>query len=374
MEFTNAERALLRDIYDGPESPVPSREMSVASTSTLLPFSASQSRNATPLMGRATGLLERTSRHPEPEHDEMDIDMPDIEEPSEPPIIVATDFGTTFSAVAYAKREENNAHPRIKIIANYPDDPRAMQGKPGLEVPTESWYPNKAQMAEVIQDTEMTTANDPGFDDQYDASDQDVHDIWRISEDDSSDENEDLVPHPLPVDNEIRNFVWGYGIQELTTPDMIHRDYNRIARSKLLLDRSTKTQKVRDQLRPILTRLKRSKKIREDEDVIADYLTQLFLHTKEQLRSSGISNASPIEHVLCVPVVWKPQALRKMQKAMATAIRKSEFGSIDNLFLVSEAEAAAAYVLGKSDEVQVSEHCRQLYRQANYHSLARLLL
>ncbi len=113
-----------------------------------------------------------------------------------------------------------------------------------------------------------------------------------------------------------------------------------------MLDDSPDTQKVRDKLRPILNQLKRSGIIKKDEDVIADYLSRLFLHTKEQLiLNHGFTDSDSVEHVLCVPNIWSSKACRTMQQAMEIAIRRSELGSLENLFIVAEPEAAATYVL-----------------------------
>lgn len=70
------------------------------------------------------------------------------------------------------------------------------------------------------------------------------------------------------------------------------------------------------------------------------------MHAKSELiRDDIITEATPIEHVLTVPAIWTAEACRKMQKAIAIAIDQSQFGTIDGLFLVSEPEAAATYVL-----------------------------
>lgn len=117
---------------------------------------------------------------------------------------------------------------------------------------------------------------------------------------------------------------------------------------------------IRDDLRPILARLKqakikRKKTIKRDEDVIADYLTQLFRHTKEQLEGMGIPGGSEFEHVLCVPAMWDADACREMQNSVAIAVKRTGLGSMDDFFLVSEPEAAAAFVLaGHRHEINVS--------------------
>lgn len=121
------------------------------------------------------------------------------------------------------------------------------------------------------------------------------------------------------------------------------------------LDKSEETVTVRRHLRPIIQQLKARNIIKEDEDIIADYLTQLFRHTKHQLiNSHNMAGDCTIEHVLCVPNAWKSDACRKMQTAMSNAVERSEFGSMKNFFLVSEPEAAASYALSVDNQLNVS--------------------
>ncbi len=63
---------------------------------------------------------------------------------------------------------------------------------------------------------------------------------------------------------------------------------------------------------------------------------------------------------MCVPAIWEQAACRGMQTAMATALKQAQFtrvrvenNSIENLFIVSEPEAAAAYVLAMESVIQV---------------------
>lgn len=326
------------------------REMSEASTATLRQMTHSRESTAT-----MRGLSEVLSPRPS-SADVMDIDEAERGPPltpkvKEPTVIVATDFGTTFSSVAFAINE-GGRRPRVKMVANYPDDPRISQGRPSLEVPTESWYPDAGQLAELNSPDTDAHVDDEESMDLYGTSDQEEEDDHRLN--DSEEESGALDTGP--PERVSRNFLWGYGIQQkLTFPDMDRKQFDRIARSKLLLDTGDHTQQVRTELRPVIKRLRRRRIINEEVDVIADYLTQLFNHAKEQIHNTlEIPDSTPIEHVLCVPIVWSSKALRKMQLAMKCAIQDSGLGMIENLFLVSEPEAAAAYVLGQSDEVNVS--------------------
>jgi molecular chaperone DnaK (HSP70) len=86
-------------------------------------------------------------------------------------------------------------------------------------------------------------------------------------------------------------------------------------------------------------------------DIIAEYLGQLFKHTKTRLTAfHGLRENSHVELVLCVPTSWTDKACRVMQEALATAIQTSQLtklnnGIIDDLFIVAESEAAATYAI-----------------------------
>ena len=121
------------------------------------------------------------------------------------------------------------------------------------------------------------------------------------------------------VDSDTEAFLWGYKVQEkLGFPDA-HRDKaNRlISRFKLLLDNSNYTKKIRDRLTPTIESLKRRKIIEKEENLIADYLTFLFRHVKEELSEEHeFTDDYAIEFVFCVPAIWAQKACRTMGSAM----------------------------------------------------------
>ncbi|KAK9592355.1 hypothetical protein V6Z90_003490 [Aspergillus fumigatus] len=96
-------------------------------------------------------------------------------------------------------------------------------------------------------------------------------------------------------------------------------------------------------------------------DLIVDFLSHLLAHTKAQLISLHMFNDNDsVEWVLCVPVVWRRRAVRKMQDALIEASRRSLFGrtisnSVENLYIVSKPEAAAAHVLASTREVKAGD-------------------
>ncbi|PQE29190.1 Hsp70 family protein [Rutstroemia sp. NJR-2017a BBW] len=276
---------------------------------------------------------------------EMDVDsLPQAQDSV--PLIVATDFGTTFSCVAFASKRGD-----IGIVRNYPGDPMTMQGNPRSDVPTESWYPNKKILEELAA---QHNGNSRGvetlrFDDEDDEfNDSNNGTTGLVGDGELGTESMDIDP----IENEYvpETMYWGYEVQDkLMDPDLDKSQYNCITRSKLVLDVSDQTKQIRQGLRPILKTLKTKRYIRSDEDVISQYLERLFKHSKNELLKLGWKpRVQSVEHVLCVPVIWSANACRKMQRAMEVAIQRSSFGSVQDLFLVSEPEAAAAYVLDQN--------------------------
>lgn len=294
-----------------------------------------------------------------------DIEMSDGALPggltSDKRFIVAIDFGTTFSSVSFialprdaGTDDELNAHfylGQIQSITNYPHEPRFGLQARRKEVPTEIWYPKKAYLDRSLLETrDRPSATVIGLDgNQMHNRDQDP------------DEDVDMEPDEDADDEENKDTFWGYEVQkQLRYPDTNRNQNRRMSRFKLLLDKSDLTQQVRDDLEPNWKELRRRKIIKHKEDVIADYLRYLFSHAKDELKKGhDFSDACPVEFVLCVPPIWTPEASRIMQTNMERAIGESGFGSvdndsIDNLFIVSEPEAAAAYVLANTTEVSVS--------------------
>lgn len=287
----------------------------------------------------------------------MDPDtlMPDSDADATPNtrhFVVAVDFGTTFSSVAYVGYTHSNQRRRIgfqqvEFVDRYPDHPYG--NFTCHDVPTEIWYSQK--IARPIHhdrgDFEhQTLADDVSSGD----NDDDASDTEASS--DGTSEPDQLFSAPLNGDNKPASLFWGYGVQDQLKEADYDADHSRrLSRFKLMLDESPHTANVRNTLSETCKTLKKMRLIEEDTDIIADYLEQLFLHTKKRLiESEGYTDASTVEFVLCIPAIWEAKASRKMQVAMGRAITNSglgklQNGSVDNLFLVSEPEAAAACVL-----------------------------
>jgi hypothetical protein len=245
--------------------------------------------------------------------------------------IVAVDFGTTFSAVAYTvlrpgdERTFVDIH-QISCISDYDDAGESVRGLT-MEVPTETCYPLRPRPSQ--------------------ASSGEMMDL-------------DAAITTAPIDTD-QILHWGFSVPEhFKTPDADRSNLRRITRSKLLLDKTDFTRELREQLQITAKELEALKIITNSLDLIVDFLRHLLTHTKAQLiKSHGFNDRDSVEWVLCVPVVWRRRAVRKMQDALIEASRRSLFGrtisnSVENLYIVSEPEAAAAHVLASTREVKVA--------------------
>jgi hypothetical protein len=307
-------------------------------TTATMPTSKPRTRNSEKLILREQSDVD----------DEMDDDSQ--ENPNSPvgsqegrPIVVATDFGTTYSPVGFAKRDENGI-PIVKMISIYSGDPM-VTGYGSMQVLTESCYPTAAQMKYLeSRSIAQNVVYEHTEEDPIDSSDSDDENMDKGSE---KQDTPDILEHDtagsLPS-----NVIWGYEVQSIQRLDVDLREYNRVRKSKLLLDAGIKTQRARDELSPILQQMKLDKIIKKDDKVIVDYLVCLLEHTKQQLaQEDSFDDDTSIEHVLTIPVIWTAKACRRMQSAMETAIKVSGLGTMLNFSFVSEPEAAAQCVIVK---------------------------
>jgi hypothetical protein len=173
-------------------------------------------------------------------------------------------------------------------------------------------------------------------------------------------------------DDESTLFLWGYAVsyqQYVANTTRNPLGLVKCAKSKLLGTEYTEEDRTR--IVPILDELIRRNIIQrygekpgvfdpqDVQDVITDFLTQLFIHTKNQLIIlHGFSDACSVQFVMTVPTIWSPQSSRILQTCMESAIRASGFGRlghgcIDNLFIISEPEAAATYLMAATKTMLV---------------------
>ena len=267
--------------------------------------------------------------------------------------VVSVDFGTTFSSVAViALRHGHDSingididPNRIRNINTYPDAPTENSFESMKDVPTESWYPKgisrRSKTIQASTELELTPSNS-------DRHRQSCH-VQR----DSEKFDGFIGSSPLDVPDK---HLWGYSVLDELEDEDTNCDRNKhVSRSKLLLDDSQITAVLREKIKATIQELKAEGLIKESQEVISDFLTHLLRHTREQLiRIHGYTDIDSVELVLCVPAMWTQKACLTMQSALGTAAQESGFGkvtngAIDNLFIVSEPEAAASWVIRSFD-------------------------
>lgn len=296
----------------------------------------------------------------QPEHvpDELLIDSDD--ENASKRLIVSIDFGTTYSAVSYialskTQRVDHVSSRDIRSIKNYPGDKNPEEGSQmKKEVPTEVMYPldpqfrSRANLSRPISTRRSSTCSD------YEPA---------RNEADAIKTEYDGYDIPMMV-SDSRDFKWGYRMHEAWGRPATHfrQTSKAMSRFKLLLDQNPETQIVRDSLRLTLKHLTSKKIVESEVEVIADFLTCLLRHAKSQLQSLRLYEDYEVEMVLCVPAIWTQKACRDMQIALLIAMRSAEFKGVDpshkaieNLFIVSEPEAAAAFILDTEPDIQAGQ-------------------
>ncbi|KAF2181387.1 Hsp70 family protein-like protein [Zopfia rhizophila CBS 207.26] len=278
-------------------------------------------------------------------------------------IVIAIDFGTTFSSVAYTVLPKDVPPEKINIrsvkcIGNYP----GYEPPPGVpdvrqDVPTELWYDDGRLWTR--RDRPTNRADDDqhpdGENEESSSSDDDLSESEQSQfEDDGGLEANAATQHrnarTIPATQ-----YWGFGVQQKLSMTDIPRDEARpLTRFKLNLDRKKETDDVRTDLRTILKALSKKKIIKSDTDIYAHYLTHLLKHTKEQLLlSNELYQDMLVQFVLCVPAKWPMNACRIMQTALEEAVKEAGLSeqanrSVHNMFMISEPEAAAECILAEA--------------------------
>lgn len=173
----------------------------------------------------------------------------------EPDFRIAIDFGTTYTTIAFVKRDEPND--AIHTIDGFQDD-RCLD-RNGRQVPTESVY----FLARQSDTQSSATGDDPSMHTSY----QCKH---------------------------------GYEAQRfLELPRRNHTIISHIRRIKLLLDESAIAQTARDKVVAEVAKLKKHELAHSEEHAIQNLLVYYFHHTKEVLgRDHGFTSRSTGKFVL----------------------------------------------------------------------------
>ncbi|KAI1775051.1 hypothetical protein F4818DRAFT_451981 [Hypoxylon cercidicola] len=300
----------------------------------------------------------RTRIEPEDVPDELLIDPED--DITSKRLVMSIDFGTTYSAVSYIALSEHQrvdfvSSRDIRSIENYPNDKNREEGSQmKKQVPTEVMYPldpqfrGRANLNRPINTERSATSSD----EEPPRHEADAMDIDNTGYDISM------------IMSDSNDFKWGYKMHEAWGRPATHfrQTSKAMSRFKLLLDQSPETQVLRNSLRSTLKHLTSKKIVESEVGVIADFLTCLLRHAKSQLQSLRIYDDYQVEIVLCVPAIWTQKACRDMQMALLTAMKSAEFKgvhpshqAIENLFIVSEPEAAAAFILDTEPNIQAGQ-------------------
>lgn len=287
-------------------------------------------------------------------------------------LVIAIDFGTTFSSVAYAIIPKGTVANEINIrevrcIGNYPGYEPPL-GMPDVrqDVPTELWYDDRAYDLRNcgINNSPTNGAQMMGALDNNDSSSGEEN---SDSEQSQFEEDRELTisgSRPPATHNEVHaTQYWGFGVQQKLSMVDIPRDEARpLTRFKLSLtnfqpslDTNKLTDDIRTDINVILKRLLEKKIIKSKSDIFADFLAHLLTHTKDQLLLEGILQPDMVvQFVLCVPAKWPMNACRIMQTALEQAVKAAGLGEqadsgVHNLFMISEPEAAAECIFAEEN-------------------------
>lgn len=266
--------------------------------------------------------------------------------------VIAVDFGTTFSTVAFACFNTGTdarliKSDSIRCIDNYPDMP---PGGPAIVLANNPTAPT--ELLCTILKTQPAT-------EEADASDHEsvcsLDEVWApsVSNDSDHDQGPIIENRKIPM----KSSAWGWGVHsKRIQPENLPRDLKHMKNFKLQLDVSSDTEKLRKESIQEMRKLKGLKTV----DIISEYLYQLLRHTKARLTTFyGLDDNSLVEFVLSVPTSWTDKSCRIMTEALTTAVRESELVKLErndvvrDLFVVAESEAAAGYAL--ADDVSALE-------------------
>ncbi|KAM0247835.1 hypothetical protein ACHAP5_003845 [Fusarium lateritium] len=258
---------------------------------------------------------------------------------------VAVDFGETNSAVSYAfvpegTPSETISPKHVQTIRNYPSGMVTSKSDPmRLEVPTQLLYPQGWAFRPLDElraaPPELGVAGDGDGDSQM---------------------------------NDGAQLLWGYQVLEETMQVTTHSGNGDtlLYGFKVFMDRAYSDETPRHHVIEALSRLGENspgRKIQVPEMLLLvtiDFLTRLLKHAKSQIMQKKFTITSS-EIVICVPVIWSQRAIRNMQTCISIAAKLAGFPGvrheddcIGNVFIVSEPEAAATWLLAHGSGIRAS--------------------
>lgn len=259
-------------------------------------------------------------------------------------LVIAVDFGTTFSSVAYVSIP-SGLHAKeidikdVKCIGNYPGYNPVGNEPDRQDVPTELWY-------------DLQTIDEP------EVADESARRGWGLEEYEcvpqmTEERPESAVMAGSTAKVQVEKY-WGFQVQERLQQLVTSRqEAGVLTRFKLSLNSNPHTQTIRNEVRKTQEKLLLQKFITHGDDIYRDFLVQLMAHTKHELQRKGLLQPGVlIQYVLCVPAKWPVSACRKTESALEQALQMAgldEQGSpsAHNLFMISEPEAAAECIFAE---------------------------
>jgi len=336
------------------------RETSIASSATLGHRARRRAQAPAPSSSRATAGSE-------------DVCMTDVETVSVDPrmnrrFIVGIDYGTTNSSASYAivhGDAQELSRSDIHHITNFDSDPFEEDpfSSPSKEVPSVVWYPE-----EKVR-TEDPLSYNSAHERRVRMEIEDQENSESVEEDGEREEgvgaNGEHTNHkekPSYYSREVpENMRWGFEGQPSSTfsnaSEFLNARNSPIQWAKLqLADKKYRAGYSKRSQRSFYT-LRSASVVRVELDFITDFLTCFFKHIKKELHENeGLQDNEPVEMILCLPVLWPSKARRRMYEAMSIAMKTSGLGAnyIDDISMLYEPEAAAAYVLSDGFDMMVS--------------------
>lgn len=119
------------------------------------------------------------------------------------------------------------------------------------------------------------------------------------------------------------------------------------------LDDKNETREERRHIEELLIRLQSEFSLTKTvDDVVADFLENLLHHVKDQLEPCGYRDDDSVQLTCTVPAMWSIKAKRRTLAAVKKAAELCTFRLDNNIVLLSEPEAATAYVQRKNDRLR----------------------
>lgn len=263
---------------------------------------------------------------------------------------IALDFGTTRTSVGFTKYEQEEYPPGrrlnperdIILIDDYPNaPPNGTQAR--QEVPSVLWFPPKRTLRS------KRTQSDIGM--LTPSSDSNEGEI----EDEDSGVDEMNATRAERLGDQI---LWGYGVHKRFADIGIENDDGYVVTNfKLLLGEADTEdkKKIKSELQATFREVQSAYRgeLKTEDDLFRIYFERLFEHVYQELVKCGFNDTCHVEPIVCVPAMWKPDACRRMERAVLKAMRKAgifgpESSSDPPVFIVSEPEAASTLVLEQS--------------------------